>query len=75
MLTDNIETIISNGVATLGGKYIIPKGIVTDIWSWTDDEGQIHTYKLNTVLYFPYSSVNILSETTLTESMKDDVET
>ena len=26
MFTDKIDTIISNGVATVGGKYIIPKG-------------------------------------------------
>ena len=72
MFTDKIDPIIYNLVAAIGGKYIIPKGIVTVIWYWTDDEGQLHTNKLNTVLYFTYSSVNILSETTLSKSMKDD---
>ena len=38
MLTDNIDTIIPNGVATIGVKYLIPKGIGTVIWSWTDDK-------------------------------------
>ena len=29
MFTDNIDTIVSNGVATIGGKYIITKEIGT----------------------------------------------
>ena len=43
MFTDRIDPIISNGVATIEGKYLIPKGIGTVIWSWTDDDGQLHT--------------------------------
>ena len=39
MFNDKIEPIISNGVATIGGKYLIPKGIGTVSWSWTDYEG------------------------------------
>ena len=72
MFTDNIDTIISNGVATICGKDVIPKYIGTVIWSWIDDEGVLHTNKLNNVLYFPDSLVNILSETSLAESIKDD---
>ena len=34
MFTDKIEPIISNGVATIGVKYIIPKWIDTVSWSW-----------------------------------------
>ena len=71
MFTDKIKPIISNGLATIGGKYIIPKGNVTVIWSWTDDEGQLHTNKLNNVLYSPDSSVNIISETALSEYIND----
>ena len=63
MFTDKIEPIISNVVATIGEKYLIPKCIFTVIWSWTGDEGQLHTNKLNTLLYFPYSTANILSTT------------
>ena len=37
MFTYKIEPIISNGVSTIGGKYIIPKGIGKVIWYWTDD--------------------------------------
>ena len=37
MFTDKIEPIIYNGVETIGGDNIIPKGIVTVNWSWTDD--------------------------------------
>ena len=50
MFTDKIETIISNGVATICGIFLIPKGIGTVSWSWTDYEGQLHTKKLNNVI-------------------------
>ena len=71
MFTDNIETIVSNGPANIGGKYLIPKGIGTVSWSWTDDEGKLHTNKFTNVLYFPYSPVIIVSAIELSESMKD----
>ena len=63
---------MSNGVAAIGGKYLIPKGIDKVRWSWTYYKGQLHTKKLNYVIYFPNSPVNILSAPTLDESMKDD---
>ena len=72
MFTDNIDPIITNVVATIGVKYIIPKGIGTVIWSYTDYEEQPHTNKLNNLLYFPESTFNILNSTALAESMKDD---
>ena len=72
MSTDNIYSIISNGVATIGGKYIIPKGIGTVSWSWSYDEVKYHIKKWNNVLYFIESPVNILSATVLSKSMKDD---
>ena len=72
MFTDKIEPTIYNGVATTGGKYLIQKGIVTVIWSWTDYEGKLHTRRFNNVLYFPDSPVNILSATALPEFIKDD---
>ena len=53
-------------------KDIIPKEIGTFSWSCNDDEGQLHTNKLNTIIYFPDKPVNILSASTLSESMKDD---
>ena len=72
MFTVNIDLILSNGVANIGGKDIISKGIVTVSWSWTDDKGKLHTHKWNNVLYFIDSPLNILSETAMSESMKDD---
>ena len=54
MFTDNIEPIISNGLETIGGKDHITKGIGKIRWSWTDDEGKLHTKELNNVLYFTY---------------------
>ena len=59
ILTDNIDPTISNGVSTIGGKYLIPKGIGTVIWYWTNDEGKMHTNKLNNAIYFPDSPFNI----------------
>ena len=59
-------------MVTIGGKYIILKEIGTVIWSWNDDEVKRYTHKLNNVLYFPDSSVNILSATELVESIKYD---
>ena len=43
MLNDKIDPIISNGVSTICGKDIIPKGFVTVSWYQTDYEGQLHT--------------------------------
>ena len=59
-------------MATIGRKYIIPKGIVTVSWYWTDDGGKLNKNKLKVLLYFPDPPVNILSATSLSESMKDD---
>ena len=72
IFTDKIEPIISNGVTNIGVKDIIPKGIGIFIWSWTDDEGQLHTNRFNNVLYSTESPFNILSATVLYESIKDD---
>ena len=49
MFYDKIEPIIYNGVANIGGKDIITKGIGTVIWYWNDDEGQPH--KRNGIMY------------------------
>ena len=50
MFTDKVETIISNGVETIDGNDIIIKEIDTVSWSWTDNEGQLHTKKFNNVI-------------------------
>ena len=59
-------------MATISGKYLIHKFIETISSSYNNDEVQLHKNKLNIVPYFPDSPVNIISETTLTESMKYD---
>ena len=46
MFSDKIDPIMSNGVAKICGKYLHHKGVVAVRWSWTGDEGQIHTNKL-----------------------------
>ena len=70
MFSDKIEPIVSNGAATIGAKYIIPKGIGKTSWSWIDDKGQLHTNKLNNVIFLTDSTTNIISATVLAESTK-----
>ena len=72
MFTHNKYSIIYNGVATIGGKDIIQKGIDTVIWYWADDEGRLHTKKLNNLIYFKDSPVNIIIVTALSRSIEDD---
>ena len=50
MFTDNIEPMIYNGVANIGGKYLIPKGIRTVIWYLTDYEDRLHKNKFNNLI-------------------------
>ena len=54
--TNKIYTIITNGMETICGNDLIPKGIGTVSWSSTDNKGQLHTKKLN--------NVNLLSRIT-----------
>ena len=65
MFNEKIDAIISNGVETIGGNDLIPKGIGKVIWYWTDGAGKLHTKKLNNVINFTESPVNILSATEL----------
>ena len=67
-----IDTVISNGVETIGAKDIIIKCIFTVSWTWTDDKGQLHTNKGNNVLYFLEYPLDILSATTLSESINEN---
>ena len=59
-------------MSDIGVNDLIPKGILTVIWSCPDDERQLHTNKFNNVPYFPESPVIILSSTALAEPVKDD---
>ena len=72
MFTDNIDPITSNVVATICIKDLITKGVGTVSWSWTYDEVQLHTKKLNNLLYFMVSPVNIISANAMDGPMKDD---
>ena len=72
MFSEKIDPIISNWVATIGGKYLITKDIGTVSWYFTDDEVKLHTNKLKNVLYFTDSPVNTLIATVINESIKDD---
>ena len=52
MFTDNIDTVISNGLETIEGEHLFHKGIGTVGWSSTDDEGQLNINQLNNMFYF-----------------------
>ncbi len=62
----------SGMVATIGGKMNKPAGIGTVEWKWKDDEGIIHTERLEDVLYFPSSPINIMSVTAFAEQLEDE---
>ena len=52
MLIGMIETIKTNRVNMICGKYMYPKVIGTFFWYCTYDSGKLHKKKLNNVLYF-----------------------
>lgn len=62
----------SGMVATIGGKMNKPSGIGTVEWKWKDDEGASHTERLEDVLYFPTSPINIMSVTAFAEQLGDE---
>eukprot|EP00804_Cyclotella_cryptica_P006349 CCRYP_010170-RA/>CCRYP_010170-RA protein AED:0.80 eAED:0.80 QI:0/-1/0/1/-1/1/1/0/108 len=63
MFTQYCNLTDARNVATIGGKNSKPTGIGIVNWSWQDDNGRTHQYKLQDVYYFPQSPVNILSVT------------
>ena len=65
MFIYKIDPITTNGVVTIGEKYLTPKSIGIVSWLWNKDEVQINTKKLNNLIYFPDSPVNIISVTSL----------
>ena len=72
MFTGKSYPVIYNVVKTIGGKYLIPKGVGTVSWSYIYDELKLHTNRLNNLIYFTDSPANILSTTSLAGSMKYD---
>jgi len=60
------------GVATIGGTDFKPAGIGTVEWTWTDDNGRRHTMRIENVLYFPQSPVNVLSVTAFASQLGDE---
>ena len=61
----------SHKVATIRGKGHSSEGIGTVEWSQTDDCGHKHEYLVENVLYFPQSSVNILSVIEIAKQLND----
>ena len=62
----------SGMVATIGGKMNRPGGIGTVEWTWKDDSGVSHTERLDNVLYFPQSPINIMSVTEFAKQLDDE---
>ena len=62
----------SGMVATIGGKLNQPSGIGTVEWTWKDDNGVSHTNRLEKVLYFPQSPINIMSVTEFARQLGDE---
>ena len=62
MFTKTIEPVISNRVATVGGEYIIPKGIRAVIWSWNYYEVKLHTNTFNSALLVPWLATTATSK-------------
>ncbi len=50
-------------VATITGQVNMPQGVGTVSWSWTDDNGDLHTHLVEHVYCFPASPINILGVT------------
>ena len=63
MFVGDLKPVTNSAVATIGGTDNIPEGIGTVEWTWRDDDGKVHTYRLDDVYYFPDSPVNLLSVT------------
>ena len=59
-------------MANTGDKDLVPKGVGIGSWSLAYYGGQLHINKFNNLIYFPYAPINILSGTSLTESIKYD---
>jgi hypothetical protein len=59
-------------VATIGGKLNRPGGIGTVEWTWKDDTGESHTERLDNVLFFPQSPINIMSVTEFAKQLDDE---
>ena len=63
---------VNKVVATIGGQVNFPAGIGTVKWSWRDELGEVHTYLIKNVHYFPSSPVNILGITAFGRQLNDD---
>ena len=61
-------------VMTVGGDDR-PAGVGTVEWSWLDDDGERHTYRLHDVYYLPGSPVNLLSVTQFAMQLDDSEQT
>ena len=59
-------------VATIGGKLNRLAGISTVKWKWKDDNGVMHKELLEQVLYFPQSTITIMSVTEFARQLDDE---
>ena len=59
-------------VAIIGGSHNRANGVGTVVWKRKDDNGKLHTFEVNNILYFLDFPVNILSVTKFAEQLNDD---
>ena len=71
LFIDELRPVTGEQVMTIGGDDNTPEGVGTVEWSWYDDDGKRHTYRLEEVYYFPQSPVNLLSVTQLARMLND----
>ena len=69
---DELRPVAQHKVATIGGRGHAPSGIGTVEWTWCDDKGKRHTYRVRNVLFFPQSPINILSVTEFAKQLNDE---
>ena len=59
-------------VATISCKLNRPAGIGTVKWKWKNDNGVMHKELLEQVLYFPQSTITIMSVTEFARQLNDE---
>ena len=73
MFDGDLEKVNFQGGLNVGG-YAPLSGIVFAPWTWKEEEGRTHKFRMKTY-YFPESPVNIISVNEVAKLLKDDVGT
>ena len=74
LFVGNIMPLPSTSKVSTIGRGTRLSGIRTVKWTWRDDTGKLHTYKLKKDRYYPDSPVNVLSVIALSHRLKDPLD-